>query len=250
MALVHQDMEKDNMRNTKPLLLIFLAIPLLLACAVPTRLYTRFVPNGSGAGAAPFSTASGNSNYQPSASITQLADAAGMTDKARQIFFAAQPVIDSSQAQFDRDCNTRPSATALELGCYTSNNRIYILQIPQPQLSGEMKVVAAHEMLHAVYAQLSSAEIATLTPQMENAMARLNNANLNQQMQAYQRLEPGQRDNELHSILGTEYGPLSTSLEQYYSQYFTNRMSIVRAAQQFQGALSQMQYGRRGRRGQ
>ena len=177
----------------------------------------------------------------PSADVVRLADAAAMTDKARQIFYAAQPVIDTDRTTFDSHCQTQVSRNTVELGCYTSDNHIYILNINQSQLSEEMVVVAAHEMLHAAYAQMSIQDMAALNSQLENAVTQLHSQALAMQLREYRLTEPGQRDNELHSILGTEYAPLDPDLEQYYSQYLTDRLTIVKDAQQFDQAFARIE---------
>jgi len=46
-------------------------------------------------------------------------------------------------------------------------------------------------------------------------------------MDYYQRTEPGQFENELHSILATETRTLSPELETYYGQYFKDRQKVV-----------------------
>ena len=43
--------------------------------------------------------------------------------------------------------------------------------------------------------------------------------------------EPGQRLNELHSLLGTEVAHLSPALERYSHRYFHDRQGIVSAFQ-------------------
>jgi hypothetical protein len=178
---------------------------------------------------------------QAPADIVQLADAATMTDKGRAIFFATQPVIDSDRNLFEQHCSTQTISNGIELGCYTSDNRIYLLNISDPRLSGEMVVVAAHEMLHAAYAQLSSSEKDSLNSKLEVQLAKIHNADLTQRLNVYRVLEPGQRDEELHSILGTEFAPLSNGLEQYYSQYFTIRSRIVADSQKFDSMFTQLQ---------
>ena len=178
------------------------------------------------------------STYSPPVEVAQLVSAAAMTDKARAIFYSAQPEIDVDRATFEQHCHAPVPSNAVELGCYTSQNRIYILNISQPRLSAEMVVVAAHEMLHAAYAGLSRAEIDALTPQLENALARIYSEELTQRLRAYRVSEPRERENELHSIIGTELAPLDAELEQYYGQYFTDRNVVVAAEQQFQAVFS------------
>jgi uncharacterized protein involved in exopolysaccharide biosynthesis len=46
-------------------------------------------------------------------------------------------------------------------------------------------------------------------------------------MAFYEDAEPGQRLNELHSIIGTEFSDLSSELEAHYATYFTERASLV-----------------------
>jgi chromosome segregation ATPase len=52
-------------------------------------------------------------------------------------------------------------------------------------------------------------------------------------IELYNKTEPGELSNELHSILGTEYADLSSDLETYYKQYFTNRAQIVAYQKQY-----------------
>lgn len=46
-------------------------------------------------------------------------------------------------------------------------------------------------------------------------------------MQYYARTEPGERDNELHSIIGTEVQNISEELEAYYARYFSDRQVVI-----------------------
>jgi hypothetical protein len=178
--------------------------------------------------------------FTPAADVAQLSIAAGMTDKARTIFFAAQPVIDTDRLAFSQHCGARLSNETVELGCYTADQRIYILNLGDDRLKGEMVVVAAHEMLHAAYDQLSRDDQTPLNAQLEALMTHIRSQDLAQRLKTYRILEPGQRDNELHSILGTEFAPLSIQLEQYYNQYFANRQAIVADATAFDQLFTQL----------
>ena len=177
----------------------------------------------------------------PAADIVQLANAAGMTDKARAIFFATQPEIDQDHQTFAQHCQTEIMQNTAELGCYTSDHRVYILNIPDKRLSGEMVVVAAHEMLHAAYDQLSSSQQSAVNVLVANQVRQTHNADLAQRLRVYSVLEPGQRNNELHSILGTEFLSLSPALERYYSQYFTDRSHVVKDSQNFDAVFSSLE---------
>jgi uncharacterized protein YukE len=181
------------------------------------------------------------SQVQAPADIAQLATEAMMTAKAKAIFFAAKPEIDTDRFTFEQHCQTQVSANNVELGCYTPDNRIYVLNIGDPRLTEEMVVVAAHEMLHAAYAQLSSSDRKALDAQLEVQVSQIHSSELTQELRAYRITEPGQRDNELHSLLGTEFAPLNSGLEKYYSQYFSNRGAVVKDAQGFNNVFAQLQ---------
>ncbi len=189
----------------------------------------------------PLQTSQSLFSYYPDPEIASLAEKASMTDKAKSIFYAANPVIDSDRTTFETHCQTPISSNAVELGCYTSDNHIYILRITQPQLVNEMVVVASHEMLHAVYAISPSSQKTSVNAVLEAEFPDVRNRELTHELRNYRVREPGQRDNELHSIIGTEYSPLSTDLETYYAQYFTNRATIVSYAKHFKGVFSQLE---------
>jgi hypothetical protein len=179
--------------------------------------------------------------YQPPADISSLADQAQMTDAAKSIFYRAEPVIDTDRSTFNRHCESPISSNLVELGCYTSDNHIYILKINDPNLQAEMVVVAAHEMLHAAYAKTTDTEKASINEQLEMTVAHLHNSALDQEMRTYRLTEPGQRDNELHSLLGTEYYPLDSSLESYYRGFFKNRQIVTEDHHKFQGVFDNLQ---------
>ncbi|HSX41344.1 MAG TPA: hypothetical protein VLF21_01770 [Candidatus Saccharimonadales bacterium] len=171
-------------------------------------------------------------DYQPPARIAQLADQAGMTDKGRKLFYRANPTIDNSRQQLVADCKIQNDKT-IELGCYLSNDKIFLLDITDPALLGEMTVTAAHETLHAVYDRLGQGEKKRLNSLLEAEATKLSDDKLTERLSDYDKLEPGERDNELHSILGSEFAGLSPELEAYYAKYFSNRSQVVAYSRQF-----------------
>jgi hypothetical protein len=179
--------------------------------------------------------------HPPSAPVQTLAAQAQMTDKARKIFFAAQPVIDTDRKVFEKHCSAPVSQNTVELGCYTSDNHIYLLKIDNPQLANQMAVTASHEMLHAAYQQLSQSKRDQIDQALEEELPKLQNTSLSRELRGYNQTEPGQRDNELHSIVGTEYADLDPVLEEYYSQYFTDRSLVVTYAQQFDQTFTKLE---------
>jgi hypothetical protein len=218
-------------------LIVCIILGLTSACSVPTpgQVIQNVVMHVNLGELAPLPAA------QPSADVVQLADDAGMTDAARAIFYAAQPEIDADHQVFNQNCQTLATSRTAELGCFTSAGRIFILKISDPRLSSEMVVVAVHEMLHAAYEQLSPAQQASVNALIEKQVLKIRDAKLAERLMLYSQTEPGQQDNELHSILGSEYAPLSSELEQYYSQYFTNRTQVVSDSRSFDAVFNDLQ---------
>jgi hypothetical protein len=87
---------------------------------------------------------------------------------------------------------------------------------------------------------LPSDDQARLSSLLEAQAAGITDPDLYNRLAAYAVTEPGQNGNELHSILGTEYAPLSNELEVYYSRYFSDRSVIVSNAQAFHDVFSQL----------
>jgi hypothetical protein len=164
--------------------------------------------------------------YSPPAQIAQLADQSQMTDTGRNVFYRAAPQIITQRADMVSHCSLTDNQVA-ELGCYTSNEHIYLLNITEPALSQEMIVTAAYEMLHPVYEQMSGSQRQAIDSALETEAAKLTDENILNQVQIYAQTEPGSRDEELYSIFGTEATPTSAVLTASYSQYLSNPAQLV-----------------------
>lgn len=163
--------------------------------------------------------------YQPSAAVIGVTDKVDFTDNGKFLFYASQPTIDDSKS-FNAECDRKEQSTAV-LGCYVAD-RIHIYDVTDTRLEGIKEVTAAHEMLHAAYARLSPGEKARIDGLIEKEYEKMkDNAEFAERMAFYERTEPGERDNELHSIIGTEVASISQELEQYYKKYFSNRAKLV-----------------------
>lgn len=164
--------------------------------------------------------------YQPTSQVADLATRDTLTPNARFTFYASQPVVEDA-ATFNKDCVNTEQGSAI-LGCYVGD-RIYVYNVTDPQLDGIQEATAAHEMLHAEYQRLSATERKKVDALVEAEYAKLKGtADFADRMALYARTEPGERDNELHSIIGTEVSNISPELEAYYSKYFTNRQAVVK----------------------
>jgi hypothetical protein len=95
-------------------------------------------------------------------------------------------------------------------------------------LDGIREVTAAHEMLHAAYIRMNNDDKSKVDTLLEVEYKKLeNNKNFMERMDFYARTEPGQRYNELHSVIGTEVAEVSSELETYYDKYFSDRQKVV-----------------------
>ena len=170
------------------------------------------------------------------ADIGDLMATTTMTDRARRLFLAADPAIEDL-ATFSRSCgiDSRSAAPgeprAHTQGCYASG-QIHLLAPDRPEAHDLLYVVAAHELLHVVYASLSPADRTRIDAEVE--AARAGNDRLEERLKPYGSTPT--LDNEIHSILGSEFDGLSPALEAHYAQFFTNRSVLVAARQRTLGA--------------
>jgi len=171
------------------------------------------------------------SQYQPAKGAVELTTRAGVGEYGKFLYLASRPVLESTQ-NFNSVCSRTEVITSI-LGCY-ADGRIYLYDVSDPQLDGVREVTATHEMLHAAYVRLSSDEQSKLDDMLEAEYSKLkSDKGLQEKMAFYERTEPGQRDNELHSVIGTEVANISPALEKYYDKYFDHRDYAVKLNAQY-----------------
>lgn len=176
--------------------------------------------------------------YQPSSEVASLASRTHLSKEGKFIFYAAQPAVEDATA-FNKDCTSVEQSTAV-LGCY-AREQIYIYNVTDTRLDGIKETTAAHEMLHAAYERLSPTQRQHVNSLLEVEYAKLkDDKDFSQRMAIYARTEPGERDNELHSIIGTEVHTISPDLEAYYSQYFTDRQALVNLHDAYSSLFTQL----------
>ena len=164
---------------------------------------------------------------EPTATIVAYADRSTMTGEGRFLFYASRPSIEST-GSFDTHCASETEDVGI-LGCYVlSDRKIFLFNVTDDRLDGLEEVVAAHEMLHAAWDRMSDSERATITPLLEaEASARADDPAFVKTVKYYATAEPGERLNELHSIIGTEFADISAELESYYATFFSDRRALV-----------------------
>ncbi len=177
--------------------------------------------------------------FKPTDQIASIAKRAGMNGNGTFLFYAAHPAIEDA-TDFNQKCGQKEASTAI-LGCYNGQD-IYIYNVTDERLDGIREVTAAHEMLHAAYARLSDSERNQLNTLLTAEYEKLkNDKDFAERMAFYDRTEPGERDNELHSIIGTEVGSIGGELEKYYQKYFQDRGAIVTLHQKYGAIFSDLQ---------
>lgn len=163
-------------------------------------------------------------NFTPSSQMKDIVERTKLTDKGEFYLYASRGELNEKSA-FNTHCSRRIEKTAV-LGCY-ANGRIYIYNIADERLDGVREVTTAHEMLHAAYDRLSQDEKNRVNRLIESQTATINDDKLADRLALYEQTEPGERLNELHSIIGTEITDISPELRSYYEQYFEDRNAIV-----------------------
>lgn len=177
-------------------------------------------------------------NYQAPADIVALADATTMTDKSRHVFYVNHPEVQNKTA-FNSSCPNNGGEQTIILGCYKpKQDGIFVFQVSDPQLKGVQEVTTAHEMLHAAYDRLGTKDRTKVDAQLNNYYSTLKDPRLIEIFKAYQKSEPNDLTNEMHSIFGTEVANLPGPLEDYYRQYFKDRQTVVAFASAYQSVFS------------
>ena len=177
--------------------------------------------------------------YQPSDEIAAFADRTTMTDRGTFLFYASQPALEETQV-FNGKCARIEQGTAI-LGCY-DGQIIYIYNIPNPKLDGIREVTSVHEMLHAAYQRLDGVARKKVDALLEVEYEKLKDSpDFSERMAFYARTEPGERSNELHSIIGTEVASISDELEAHYADYLTDRSKVLQLHQRYAAVFASLQ---------
>ncbi len=179
--------------------------------------------------------------YVPPPVIAQLADQTSLTAKARHLLYINHPTVEDKPS-FKDNCDKFDEQTIV-LGCYQGVQQgIHILDVDDQRLQGVKQVTLAHETLHAAYDRLGSKEKARVDGLLRDfAGSHLQDKRIIEVLKGYEKTEPGQQLNEMHSIFGTEVQDVPVALQQYYAQYFKNRQKIVAYAAQYQAAFTTRQ---------
>ncbi|MBA2279336.1 hypothetical protein H0V99_02770 [Candidatus Saccharibacteria bacterium] len=174
--------------------------------------------------------------YIPPEVVAQLATSTTMLDSSRNLFYVNRPVLANKQS-FNEYC--RNNERTIVLGCYIQQDGIYLLDVTDDRLKGVEEVTAAHELLHAAYDRLSTKEREKVDRMTGSAYQAMGDERIKSTIELYRSQDPSIVPNELHSILGTEVRNLSLELEDYYRQYFADRLQVVGFSEQYEQAFTE-----------
>jgi outer membrane murein-binding lipoprotein Lpp len=170
--------------------------------------------------------------------LIDLARRATMTRRARELLAAATAHVDD-KPEFLDDCPSPETPGTLVLGCY--DGRIFVLRVDRADLAPVMTVTAAHELLHAAYDDMSRTERRRVADELDAFMATTGDARIEELLAEYDKVQPGTRDNELHSLVGTQVRDLPAPLERHYRRYFADRSAVVDAFDAYQHVFDDLQ---------
>ncbi|MEJ7765125.1 MAG: hypothetical protein WKF86_06485 [Acidimicrobiales bacterium] len=173
--------------------------------------------------------------FEPTSEVAGLTRS--MSDEGKRLFYGARPEV-LEMAPFAAVCPKAEHGNVL--GCFTGT-RIYILRVPRPELVGVMETTAVHEMLHAAYSALPPRERSRIDGLVGDLYAGVKDRELQELVASYEISEPGQRLNELHSLLPTQVRSLNPALEAHYRRYLTSRLKVVDAYEGYRGTLEQLE---------
>ncbi|CAN5136822.1 hypothetical protein BH11ACT1_BH11ACT1_23080 [soil metagenome] len=184
----------------------------------------------------------------PSAEVVALADAAQLSVEGRKLFYGARPEILDARVFAGRcaDGAARPAVSAgSAVGCFfESANSIVLFEPADPRLHGSVIESAAHETLHAAWAQVSPDEQPRLTTLLESEVAALPvDDPIHEQIDASVGTHPENRPTELFAYVGTQVwhpGGLSAQLEATYSRFVSDRAALVAVHTGWRGLLDAM----------
>lgn len=178
-------------------------------------------------------------SYTPSAQVTSIDKRVGFTNTGTFTLYATQPEV-LGKDSFNSLCPRQEPGSPI-LGCYTGDDRVYIYDVTDERLDGMKEVTAAHEMLHAVWHRMSEEKRDELTKELTIAYERSATDELKERMAYYERTQPGDFANELHSILATEMKELTPMLEAHYATYFEDRQTVVALHEAYSSVYAELQ---------
>lgn len=173
--------------------------------------------------------------YHPSPEMLEIINHLELTDKGKKILYSSTPLLEDKEA-FNESC-TSTDASLYVLGCYTAPGKeIKLYNIQDHDLDGILESTLAHELMHAIWKDLSSSTQEQLQPVLLEAYEA--NSFLTDELAHYTEEE---FYDEVHSRLATEVKDLPQPLEEHYQKYFSDQDKIVSFTEQYKKPLTTLQ---------
>ena len=151
-------------------------------------------------------------HYQPSTKTLQVGNDAGLSSLGLHYLERTNPeFIDASTIVTSCGPN--------RLGCLSGHSQAYILDGPLNQ--AQTVVTNTHERLHLAYQRLSNSKKTELAHLIDQAIDENASAGITTELAS--QTDTADRRDEAHSLLGSEYRLLPRELENYFSEYFSDR---------------------------
>jgi len=161
--------------------------------------------------------------------LASYVDDAGLSQQGRFYLYAAKPILHTIDT-FNESCPAKEQGVAV-LGCYIGkDDRIHLLDITDETFSVMEPVVAAHEMLHAVWARFDDAERERVGAAVEASYADITDPVVRERVNVYLDENGDIPVSELFAILGTEVPIVNNELTAVYDRYFDRRGACVALA--------------------
>ena len=176
--------------------------------------------------------------YQPTSTIASFVDKASMNAQGKFLFYSAQPKLEES-TDFNTSCPNYSAGSMAILGCY-DGQKIYIFNVSNSQLNGIREETSAYEMLHAAYKRITGDDKTKLDALIEAEYAKQANSSTAASVAYFAKYEPGERDDELFSVIATQFATISPSLESYYSRFFNDRQVLVTLYNQYSSVFTNL----------
>lgn len=161
--------------------------------------------------------------------LASYVEDAGLSEQGRFYLYATKPILHTVDT-FNESCPTKEKGVAV-LGCYLGKeDRIHLLDITDETFSVMEPVVAAHEMLHAVWARFDQAERDRIAVAVQESYDQITDPVIRERIEIYRDDNGDINTTELFAILGTEVPIVTDELNAVYDRYFDRRGACVALA--------------------
>jgi len=168
-----------------------------------------------------------------SSDVKQIGHDSGLNLHGQAIFLNNHPELVNA----DTLASACPhESEVIEYGCYLpSSQKIYILQVDDPNLKPIELTAVAHETLHAIWNDMAPNDKQSISQELTSLYNSKSSSILTSDAEPYQGEAQETFVDELHSLAGSEVGVayMSNTLSAHYLKYFSAQNETVQAVATF-----------------